>query len=77
MPEKKMTQNTIMFGMLPPARELRAVNGHWCENAYVQEHMCKLKIKQKGNKKESSQDQQLQEEDRKRKTWNISQSAGS
>ncbi len=41
-----------MFGMLAPTHELRAVNGHWREKIYVQEHMCKLKIKQKGKKKE-------------------------
>ena len=52
IPEKKMTQKTIMFGMLAPTHELRAVNGHWHENTNVQEHICKLKIKQKGNKKE-------------------------
>ena len=47
-----MTQKTIMFGMLASTYDLRAVNGHWHENTYVQEHMRKLKIKQKGNKKE-------------------------
>jgi hypothetical protein len=49
--DEKMTQKTSMFGMLAPTHEFRAVNGHWHENTYVQEHMRTLKIKEKGNKK--------------------------
>jgi hypothetical protein len=55
IPEKKMSKKTLVFGKkFGPTHEIRPVNEHVRgDNTFVPTHMRKMKIKKKGDRKES------------------------